>query len=205
MRDCRRFWRAAGAGALAVVSAATLTWGLGGWPPVRDALAALAGYKKPDVIFAPTPEPVVDRMLALAEVKPGDVVYDLGSGDGRVVVAAAKKYGARAVGVELDPKLVAEARENARKNGVSDLVTIEQQDFFRADLSRATVVTMFLTPDVIVKLMPRLVRLKPGVRIVAHQFTMKGARPKAVERVPMSPFGSDEKVVYLWVVPWEKE
>jgi SAM-dependent methyltransferase len=204
MVDRRTFWRWAGAGLLAVVSAGTLTWGLGGGPAVFEALAALAGRKKPDVIYLATPQPVVDRMLELAEVKPGDVVYDLGSGDGRVVVTAAKRYGVKAVGFEIDPKLVAEARENARKSGVSDLVTIRQDDLFRADLGAATVITMYLGPALNVGLMPRLARLKPGTRVVSHAFPMRGARPKAVESVLAPGYGRFADL-YLWVVPWEKE
>jgi SAM-dependent methyltransferase len=205
MPDRRDFWRAAGVGALMLISAATLTWGLGGGPAVVDALAALIGRKKPDVIYAPTPQAVVERMLELAEVKHGDVVYDLGSGDGRVVVTAAKRYGVKAVGFEIDPALVAEARENARKNGVSDLVTIAQDDLFKADLSAATVITMYLGPALNARMMPRLAKLRPGTRIVSHDFPMKGARPKVAEVVEKAPMKGKPRMIYLWVVPWESE
>jgi SAM-dependent methyltransferase len=204
MQDRRKDWRAVGAGALVLVSAATLTWGLGGGPTVLDALAALTGHRKPDVIYFPTPVTVVDRMLELAEIKKGDVLYDLGCGDGRIVIAAAKRYGIKAIGFDIDPKRVAEASENVRKSGVSELVTIKQQDIFQIDLSEATVVTMYLLPALNVKLMPQLARLKPGSRIVSHAFDMKGARPKTVETIGQPPF-NDKTLVYLWVVPWEKE
>ena len=105
------------------------------------------GPRKPDVIYVPTPQPVVDKMLELAKVKKSDVVYDLGCGDGRIVVTAAKKYGVKAVGFDIDPKRVKEAQENVKKNGVEDLVTIEQKDIFTLDLSPANVVTLYLLPS----------------------------------------------------------
>ena len=153
---------------------------------------------KPDVGFVVTPDPVVSRMLELAEVKPGDVVYDLGCGDGRIVIAAAKKYGVKAVGIEIDPALVEKATANARASGVEHLVTIRQGDIFEADFSDATVVTMYLLPDLNVRLMPKLERLREGTRIVSHSFPMQGARPERVETVV-------GKKVYLWRVPWERE
>src|SRR5204863_6551285 len=117
--------------------------------------------KKPrlDVPYVPTPQGVVDRMLETAKVKKTDVVYDLGCGDGRIVVTAAKKYGCKAVGIDLDPQRVGEARDNVARQGVEHLVTVRQGDIFRLDLSRATVVTLFLLPDVNVRLIPQLERL----------------------------------------------
>jgi SAM-dependent methyltransferase len=159
--------------------------------------------RKPDVIYVPTPQEVVDRMLELAEVGEGDVLYDLGCGDGRIVVTAAKRYGVRAVGFDIDPKRVAEARENVRKNGVGHLVTIQQQDIFTADFRDATVVTLFLLPNLNLRLRPKLAALRPGTRIVSHAFPMRGAKPKRVEKVRVP--GGREKMVYLWVVPWETE
>jgi tRNA G37 N-methylase Trm5 len=153
---------------------------------------------EPDVAYVPTPEAVVDRMLELAEIQPGDIVYDLGCGDGVIVIAAAKKYGVKAVGIEINPKLVDLAQENARKNQVDHLVTIRQGDIFEADFRDASVVAMYLLPDLNVKLMPRLAELKPGTRIVSHSFDMKGARPEKVETV----LG---KKVFLWRVPWQRE
>jgi SAM-dependent methyltransferase len=153
---------------------------------------------QPDVGFIVTDDRIVDRMLELAEVRPDDVVYDLGCGDGRIVIAAAKKYGARAVGIEIDPQLVEQAKENVKKGRVEHLVTIRQGDIFEEDFRDATVVAMYLLPEVNVKLMPKLAQLREGARIVSHSFGMKGARPEKVETV----LG---KKVYLWRVPWKGE
>jgi precorrin-6B methylase 2 len=169
----------------------------------QPAATAEKETKRPDVIFVPTPQEVVDKMLELAQVKKGDVLYDLGCGDGRIVVTAAKKYGVKAIGFDVDPERIRESRENVRKNNVENLVTIKQQDIFTTDLSPASVVTLYLLPSLNVKLMPQLAKLKPGSRIVSHAFDMRGAKPKKVEMVPTSYGG--EKTVYLWIVPWEKE
>jgi SAM-dependent methyltransferase len=127
----------------------------------------------PDVIYVPTPQPVVEAMLDLAEVTKSDVVYDLGSGDGRIVITAAKKHGARGVGVELDAGLVKKAREDAAAAGVSDRVTFLRQDLFKTDVSKATVVTLYLLQSINERLRPKLVReLKPGARVVSHVFNM---------------------------------
>src|SRR5262249_4438994 len=123
---------------------------------------------QPDVLFIPTPDPVVDRMLELAEIRPEDVVYDLGCGDGTIVIAAAKKYGVKAVGIEIDPKLVERAKENVKTKEVEHLVTIRQGDIFEEDFSDATVVMIYLLPDLKVKLMPKLKQLPEGTRIVSH-------------------------------------
>ncbi len=159
--------------------------------------------KTPDVIFVPTPQEVVDKMLELAEVKEGDVVYDLGCGDGRIPVTAAKKYGVKAVGFDVDPQRIKESKANVEKNGVGKLVTIKQEDIFKQDLSKANVVTLYLLPSLNVKLMPQLRKLKPGSRIVSHSFDMKGAKPNKVVQVQSNEGG--EHSVYLWVVPWEEE
>jgi tRNA G37 N-methylase Trm5 len=163
-----------------------------------------ASKVKPDVIFVPTPQAVVDRMLELAEVKKGDVVYDLGCGDGRIVVTAAKKYGARGVGFDVDPVRIKESNENVQKNNVGELVQIRQEDIFKQDLSEASVVTLYLLPQLNVKLMPQLARLKPGSRIVSHDFDMEGAKPKQVVKIADSD-GTREHTIYLWHVPWEKD
>jgi len=128
---------------------------------------------KPDVLFVPTPQPVVDAMLELAAVKATDVVYDLGSGDGRIVITAAKKYGARGVGVELDPELVKQAQQNAVTAGVADRVRFVTKDLFATDLKPATVVTLYLLQSLNERLRPKLVReLRPGARVVSHVFNM---------------------------------
>ena len=149
----------------------------------------------PDVIFVPTPQEVVEDMLRLANVQKGDVLYDLGSGDGRIPVTAAKKFGVRAVGIDIDPQRIKEATENAKKHGVGKLVTFKQEDLFKTDFKDATVVTLYLLPDLNVKLRPRLLNeLKPGTRIVSHQFDMGTWKPE--KKVELNG-----RVVYLWTVP----
>jgi SAM-dependent methyltransferase len=157
----------------------------------------------PDVPFVPTPFKVVDRMLELAEVHKGDVVYDLGCGDGRILVAAAKKYEARGVGFDIDPERVRDSIENIKVNDVEKLVTVKQADIFTLDLSGATVITLYLTPQLNVKLIPQLQKLKPGCRIVSHAFDMRGIKPNKVVSVPLT--GNVRRSLYLWVTPLEKE
>ena len=162
--------------------------------------------RKPDVIYVPTPQPVVEKMLELAGVKKGDVVYDLGCGDGRILVTAAKKYGVKCVGFDIDPQRVKEANANVKENKVEDLVTIKQADIFTLDLSEASVVTLYLLPELNVKLMPQLQKLKAGSRIVSHDFDMRGAKPAKTETVTTKDNDFEtQHTVYLWVVPWEKE
>ena len=153
----------------------------------------------PDVIFVPTPQEVVDEMLRLADVKKGDVLYDLGSGDGRIPVTAAKKFGVRAVGIDIDPQRIAEANENAKRNGVTSLVTFRNEDLFKANFSEASVVTLYLLPDLNEKLRPKLwAELKPGTRIVSHQFEMgKWTPEKTVEM--------NGRTIYFWTVPARPE
>jgi len=159
--------------------------------------------KTPDVIYVPTPQPVVDKMLEVAKVKKGDIVYDLGCGDGRIVVTAAKKYGTKAFGFDVDPDRIAEARENVRKNGVEDLVTIEQKDIFTLDLSPASVVTLYLLPELNVRLIPQLEKLKRGSRVVSHDFDMAGVTPvKQLSLKPEAEARAHE--VYLWTIPLKK-
>ncbi len=165
--------------------------------------------RTPDVIYVPTPQPVVDKMLEMAEVKKGDVVYDLGCGDGRIVVTAAKKYGVKAVGYDIDPKRVKEALANVKSNKVEHLVTIKQEDIFTLDLREASVVTLYLLPDLNVRLMPQLARLKLGSRIVSHDFDMAGAKPVQVHQMSTDGDNEDDHsgshTIYKWVVPWQPE
>jgi precorrin-6B methylase 2/LEA14-like dessication related protein len=161
-------------------------------------------YNAVDVIYVPTPQDVVDKMLELAQVKKEDLVYDLGCGDGRIVVSAAKRYGCRAVGFDLDPRRVEESLENVQKNNVGHLVGIEQKDIFTLDLSKADVITLFLLSRLNVKLIPQLEKLKPGSRIVSHTFAMEGIKPnKAVTLI--SKEDRSEHTIYLWVTPLKKE
>jgi len=157
--------------------------------------AAAKALRAPDVRYEPSPYEVVRAMLQLAEVSERDVVYDLGSGDGRIPIAAARDFGARAVGIDIDAKLIARSRENARSAGVADRVSFRHEDIFEADFSEATVVTLFLYPDVNEKLRPKLLRtLRPGTRVVSHWHAMEGWRPQKVIRVSRRP-------LYLWIVP----
>jgi SAM-dependent methyltransferase len=170
--------------------------------------ATSAPTKKPDVIFVPTRPEVVDKLLELAEIKTNDVLYDLGCGDGRIVVAAAKKYGIKAVGVDIDPQRIKESLENVRSNKVAHLVTIKQADIFELDFQEATVVSLYLLPELNVRLMPKLAKLKPGNRIISVDFDMKGAKPKQVVHLEPSPeedYSGSQNTLYKWVVPWELE
>ncbi len=154
-----------------------------------------APSRGPDVIFVPTPQEVVEDMLRLANVRKGDVLYDLGSGDGRIAITAAKKYGVKATGIDIDPERIREATANAKKAGVSNLVQFRQEDLFQADFRDATIVTLYLLPDLNVKLRPKLWnQLKPGTRIVSHQFDMGKWKPeKTLE--------SEGRTIYFWTVP----
>ena len=155
---------------------------------------AAAPARTPDVIFVPTPQAVVDEMLKVANVKKGDVLYDLGSGDGRIVITAAKRFGVRGTGIDIDPQRIAEANENARKEGVSHLVTFKQTDLFTTDISEATVVTLYLLPRLNVKLRPKLFsELKNGTRIVSHAFDMAEWEPEKHLKV-------DGRDVYYWTI-----
>jgi len=154
----------------------------------------LKQVRRPDVIYVPTPYEVVDKMLELAEVKKDDLLYDLGCGDGRIVVAAAKKYGCKAVGYDIDPKRVKESLENVKKNNVADLVTIEQKDIFKLDISQANVITLYLLPSLNVRLIPQLEKLKPGSRVVSHDFDMKGVTPDKVVKATSGDLSLDHSV-----------
>ena len=151
--------------------------------------------KTKDVPYVPTPQAVVDKMLEMAAVTKDDVVYDLGSGDGRIVITAAKKYGVRGVGVDIDPERIKEANANAVQAGVVDRVKFIEQDLFKTDLKEASVVTLYLLPEVNLRLRPKLLsELKPGTRIVSHAFDMGDWKPDQTVQV-------DGKTIYFWVVP----
>jgi 16S rRNA G966 N2-methylase RsmD len=150
--------------------------------------------RTPDVIYVPTPQEVVDAMLAMANVTSKDVVYDLGSGDGRIPITAAQKYGARAVGIDIDPQRIKEANENLAKANVSDKVQFLNQDLFTTDLSEATVITLYLLPSLNQKLMPTLKQLKPGTRIVSHSFDMGAEWP------PEKTEDVNGRMIYYWTI-----
>jgi hypothetical protein len=162
------------------------------------------GPRGPQPVFVPTPHDVVVKMLALARVTKDDTVYDLGCGDGRIVVAAAKTYGCGAVGYEIDSECVKLARTAVRAEKVEDLVRIVEDDLFKADLSRATVVTLYLLPSVNEKLVPHLEKMKPGSRIVSHAFDIRGVKPDQVISVTSDEDGLERKL-YLWTAPLKKD
>ena len=158
----------------------------------------------PDIEYVPTPQNVVDKLLEVAKIGKDDVLYDLGCGDGRIVINAAKNFGIKAVGFDIDPKRVAESKANVKSNGVEHLVTIEQKDIFTVDLSKASVVTLYLLPELNVRLIPQLEKLKPGSRIVSHDFDMEGVEPEktwtVIARDHREPVNR-EHYVYLWKTP----
>ena len=169
--------------------------------------AAQRGERKrqPDVPYVPTTEEAVRAMLKLADVNKADIVYDLGCGDGRIVIAAAKTYGARGVGIDIDPDRIREAKENAKKAGVENLVRFEENDLFQANFREATVVTLFLLPSVNLKLRPKLLQdLKPGTRVVSNTFDMGTWRPEKEQSLPGADddeIGSLSHKFFLWKIP----
>jgi cyclopropane fatty-acyl-phospholipid synthase-like methyltransferase len=174
------------------------------WMLIVQPNAFAADYPE-EIPFVPTPIDVVDKMLALAEMKKGDVVYDLGSGDGRIVIRAAKKYGVRGVGIEMDRMLLAKARKDAEAAGVSHLVRFRAEDALQTDLSPATVVTLYMLPWFNEKMKPNFKKyLKPGARIVAHDFGIRGWQPDKTVTLPgyeLKPGGYKHRhVLYLWRV-----
>jgi SAM-dependent methyltransferase len=180
--------------------------------PLQSQDSAQRTSKKPDVVFVPTPHEVVQKMLDMAEIKSGDVIYDLGCGDGRIVVAAAKRFGVKAYGFDIDPQRVQESLANVRSNRVEHLVTIRQADIFALDLTPADVVTLYLLPGLNERLMPQLARLSAGSRIISHDFDMGNAQPVAVDHVDTGQdeaeypdyenYGNEQSKIYKWIVPW---
>src|SRR5688572_31484937 len=162
---------------------------------IGGALAYAQQETSKDVPYVPTPQMVVDKMLEVAAITKDDVVYDLGSGDGRIVITAAKKYGVRGVGVDIDPVRVKEANANAVLAGVTDRVRFIEQDLFKTDLKEASVVTLYLLPEVNLKLRPKLWKeLKPGTRVVSHAFDMGDWKPEQIVQV-------EGRTIYYWVIP----
>ncbi|MBM3819520.1 MAG: class I SAM-dependent methyltransferase [Acidimicrobiia bacterium] len=154
-----------------------------------------APLRSPDVIFVPTPQEVVDAMLKLAKVTNSDVVYDLGSGDGRIPITAARTYGARGVGIDIDPQRIREATENLKASGQESRVRFLNQDLFTTNISEATVVTLYLLPSLNLKLIPKLnAELKPGTRVVSHAFDMGDAKPISTQNV-------NGRTIYFWTIP----
>jgi SAM-dependent methyltransferase len=152
------------------------------------------GQAGKDVIWVPTPDEVVDRMLTMAQVKPGDTVYDLGAGDGKIAIAAAKKFGARSYGIEYNPDMAKYAQNNAQKAGVAGKATIINGDIFATDFTKATVITMYLLPSLNIKLRPTLLQMKPGTRVVSHSFTMDDWSPDETSSI-------SGRQAYFWIVP----
>ena len=164
----------------------------------RQPTTAARPLRAPDVRYEPTPQPVVREMLRLANVGPADVVYDLGSGDGRIPITAAREFGARGVGIDIDPRRIRESEANARAAGVTDRVRFRNEDLFEADFSDATVVMLFLYPDVNLKLRPRLLReLAPGTRVVSYYHDMGDWAPERAVPMPRAN-------IYLWRIPPEE-
>ncbi|HEY7320784.1 MAG TPA: methyltransferase domain-containing protein [Candidatus Binatia bacterium] len=191
---------------IALLSFAIAVGGLGFAPATvwPQAAQRYTDEGKKIVPYVPTPQEVVERMLELAQVKKGDVVYDLGSGDGRIVVTAAKKYGVKAIGFEIDPERIKESAENIKKAGVGDLVEIRQQDIRTVDLSPATVLTMYLLPEVNLMIRPNIWKqMKPGSRVVSHDFDMGDWKPLKTEHIKDSS-GWDH-TLYLWHVEAAKK
>jgi SAM-dependent methyltransferase len=180
--------------ALAVAPVLALAQGTNG----KEDFQPEVGQAGKDVIWVPTPEFLVERMLQMAQVGPNDLVVDLGSGDGRTVIAAAKKFHANAVGIEFNPDMVALSRRNAQKQGVSADAKFIEADIFASDFHKATVVTMYLLPELNLRLRPKLLEMKPGTRLVSHQFTMGEWQPDETSNF-------DGRTAYFWVVPAKVE
>jgi precorrin-6B methylase 2 len=183
----------------AILCAIVLTVSVAGISCGEQPTLGPSSLRAPDVHYEPTPPEVVDVMLRLANVKAGDVVYDLGCGDGRIVISAARDFGARGVCIDIDPQRIAESQENARAAGVADHIRFVNQDLFVTDLSEATVVMLFLSPGLNLKARPKLLReLKPGARIVSHWHDMDDWKPQKTVRVQGN---GRERPVYLWTIP----
>ena len=160
--------------------------------------------RAPDAVFVPTPHDIVERMFQEIEVKKTDLFVALGSGDGRYVIAAAKKFGCKAIGYEIDAQLVEQSREAVARQDLSALASIEHQDIFTLDLSGADVITVFLYPRLMERLIPQFEKLKPGSRILSHQFDMPGVKPDK-QLIVESKEDGDKHRIFLWTAPLKKE
>ncbi len=184
-----------------------------GWAALVLALSVVVcaadgeGDRKPDVRYVPTPEEVVEKMLEVAGVTKKDVLYDLGCGDGRIVCTAARKYGCKAFGFDIDPERIRDSERNKTKlpRDVQKLVTFEKRDIFKLDLRPATVVTLYLLPELNVKLIPQLKKLRPGSRIVSHSWDMKGVTPDDGYPIKVKKKDGFSRLVYLWTTPLKLE
>lgn len=177
------------------VAAAALAAGFA----AATATAQTSSSARPDVHFVPTPQRVVDRMLALARPKPNEFLIDLGSGDGRIPITAAKRYGIKALGIDIDPVRIGEANRNAKKAGVTDKVTFRRENLFETDISKADIITLYLLERLNMKLRPRLLsELRPGARVVSHDFAMGDWQPDRYEKVANS-------TIYFWTIPGKVE
>lgn len=165
--------------------------------------ASSSGQRELDVPYVPTHEAVVDEMLKMAEVKGSDLLYDLGSGDGRIPITAAQRFGTRGVGIDLNPVRVREADENARKANVTDKVKFIEGDLFKEDFSQATVLTLYLLPEVNMKLRPKILQMKPGTRVVSHNYDMGDWKPEKTKTVT-TPDGT-QHYIFFWRVPEPKQ
>lgn len=152
---------------------------------------------KPDIGYIPTPQLAVDMMLSAAAVEPSDLIYDLGCGDGRVLITAAQRFGARGVGIDIDPERIQQCQREAQQAGVCDRIQFRQENLFEADFQKATVVTLYLLPHLNLRLQPKLKQLRPGTRIVSHHFDIEGWIPDQVIYMTQT---EEESVVYLWIV-----
>ncbi len=162
--------------------------------------------REPFVPFAATPEPIVVQMLKLASVQKNDVLYDLGSGDGRIVITAAQKFGARAFGYEIDPSLVRKSREEIQKQKLENLAVVEERNMYRLDLSRGSVITLYLSPEANLKLVPQLQKMQPGSRVVSYKYRIEGYKPLVTHKVWTQEKGTmREHTIWLYTIPLEKE
>ena len=195
----RIFWTVAAVAGLGLASLAC-------WASVAEKAAEKEKPKKmtADVVYVATPHDVVEKMLRMVKITKDDVVYDLGCGDGRIVVAAAKRYGCRGIGFDIDDDRVKESRENVKKAKVEKLVEIQQEDIYTVDLSKASVITSYLLPEMNVKLIPQFDKMKDGSRIVCHDYDIKGVKPDKQVRMTSNEDGVSHSI-YLYTLPLKKE